>query len=68
MLRIYFERTHKRVSQAGIGRLANIPQPVISQIERGRLRPTADQLARLAAVFKVAPDDLLRDVAMVESR
>lgn len=56
MLRIIFERQHQQISQTAVARLADIPQPTISQIERGRLKPTEAQLARLAAVFKVAAD------------
>ena len=65
MTRLKFERAHRQVSQLGIGRLSGIAQPVISQIENGRLKPTPAQLQRLADVFKVAPDDLLKDIAVL---
>lgn len=65
LLRIKFERQNKQVSQVGIANLARIAQPTLSQIETGRLKPTPAQLQRLAAVFKVHPDDLLRDIAVL---
>lgn len=65
MLRIRFERQNKHLSQRRVGRAARIPQPTLSSIEIGRLKPTEAQLARLAAVFGVKPDDLLRDIAVL---
>ena len=38
--------------------LYKIPQTHVSAIERGTLVPSADVLARLAAVFGLTPDDL----------
>lgn len=64
MLRLHFERSHRKLSQAQVARAARIPQPYVSAIERGRLVPTADELQRLAAVFGVPPGDLLKDVAV----
>ena len=68
MLRIRFERTNQQLSQHAVASAARIPQPTLSLIELGRLHPTPTQLARLADVFKVAPDDLLKDIAVVGSR
>ena len=68
VIRLKFERTNQKLSQTHVGIAARIPQPEVSQIERGRLTPTPEQLQRLAAVFGVKPDDLLRDVAMLEAR
>ena len=65
VLRLRFERHNKRLSQTVVAHLARIPQPTISSIETGRLKPTDAQLTRLADVFKVAPDELLRDVAVL---
>jgi transcriptional regulator with XRE-family HTH domain len=65
VLRIRFERTNRRLSQTCVANVARIPQPALSAIEVGRLRPTPAQLQRLAAVFGVAPDDLLKDVAVL---
>jgi len=62
MLRIHFERTRRGVSQTAIAVAAHIPQPTVSQIERGRLQPTPAQLDRLARVFRLEPEDLLREV------
>jgi len=68
VLRTRFEREHRQLSQQHLARLARLPQSTISQIETGRLRPTAEELARLAAVFNVAPSDLLKDVVIAETR
>ena len=65
MTRLRFERQNKRLSQTGVARVARIPQPTLSSIEIGRLKPTEAQLVRLAAVFGVAPDDLLKDVVVL---
>lgn len=68
MLRLRFERTHRHLSQQGVALLARLPQQQVSLIELGRYQPSPAQLQRLAAVFKVAPDDLLKDVAMIGPR
>ena len=68
MKRTKHERTRpdRRWSQKAVSLGANIPQPTISLIEQGRLIPTPAQLKRLADVFGVAPEDLLKDVVVVE--
>ena len=38
---------------------------ISDEIERGRLKPTDAQLRRLAETLRVAPDDLLKDVAVL---
>jgi transcriptional regulator with XRE-family HTH domain len=63
--RLRFERQNKRLSQTGLVIAAGIPQPTVSHIEIGRLRPTPAQLQRLAQVLHVAPEDLLVDVAVL---
>ena len=68
MLRTTFERKNRQLTQEALGVVARIPQPLISLIERGRYQPTPAQLQRLAAVFDVAPDELLKDVAVLGSR
>lgn len=69
MLRIFHERLDRRLSQTAIARFAQIHQPTLSQIERGRVVPTPDELRRLADVFGVEnPADLLRDVAVLGPR
>jgi transcriptional regulator with XRE-family HTH domain len=63
--RLQYERVRVRKSQVRVARQARVPQPVISLIERGRLVPTPEQLARLAAVFDIKnPEDLLKDVIL----
>jgi transcriptional regulator with XRE-family HTH domain len=65
VLRLKFERQNRQQSQMRVASVARIAQSVLSQIERGRLVPTDDELQRLAAVFGVPPDDLLKDVAVL---
>jgi transcriptional regulator with XRE-family HTH domain len=61
------ERKARRISQQNVEAVTGVPQPLISLIENGRLVPTPDQLERLAAVFNIKPEDLLRDVVVLES-
>jgi transcriptional regulator with XRE-family HTH domain len=68
VLRLKFERQNKRLSQTRLACSAHIPQQHVSLIELGRLVPTPTQLQRLADVFKVKPEDLLKDVAMIGPR
>ena len=65
MLRVKFERQHQNLSQHAVAVVTQVPQPEISRIETGRLKPTPAQLERLAKFFNVAPEDLLRDVAIL---
>jgi transcriptional regulator with XRE-family HTH domain len=65
VLRLRYERTSRRLSQQAVAALSRIPQPAVSAIERGRFKPSPEQLQRLAEVFRVSPDDLLRDVAVL---
>jgi len=63
--RLKFERTSRRLSQHEVSLRARIAQPVVSQIENGRLTPTPAQLQRLAAVCHVPADELLREVELL---
>lgn len=68
MLRVLHERLNRRLSQVAVAALAPIHQPTLSQIERGRIVPTRDELRRLARVYGVSPpSELLKDVAVLES-
>ena len=66
--RCKLERTHRQISQQTVETVSGVPQPVISLAENGRLIPTPEQLRSLAAVFKVHPDDLLKDVVCLGPR
>ena len=68
MTRLKFERISRNLSQHEVARRAHIAQPVVSQIENGRLTPTPAQLQRLAAAYRVPADELLREVAMPRSQ
>ena len=65
MLRLKFERTYRQISQHRLACVAGLHQPQLSQIERGRLRPTPQELQRLSEALGVEPAALLRDVAML---
>jgi transcriptional regulator with XRE-family HTH domain len=65
VLRLKFERTNRQISQSRLALVAGLHQPVVSQIESGRLAPTREQLQKLAAVFGVRPSELLKDVAVL---
>lgn len=68
MTRLKHERRKRRLSQTALGKAAGLPQPTLSQIERGRLLPTDEQLARLASFFDVLPGELLKEVVIIEVR
>ncbi|MBM3820278.1 MAG: helix-turn-helix transcriptional regulator [Acidimicrobiia bacterium] len=65
VLLLKFERINRRLSQHQVATIARIAQPALSQIETGRLAPTPAQLQRLAALFHVAPSELLKDVVVL---
>jgi transcriptional regulator with XRE-family HTH domain len=68
VLRLKFERTNRHISQVTLALVTGLHQPVVSQIERGVLLPTDEQLHRLAGVFRVQPSELLKDVAVLGPR
>ena len=68
MTHVHFERTQRRLSQKAVADLTGICQPTVSHIELGRVHPTPDELRRLAAVFGLAPEDLLTNVTVLEPR
>lgn len=54
-------RTFREVSlmsQEKLSELTNIPAPYISQIERGIMNPSGEQIIALCKVFKIAADVL----------
>ena len=59
MTRLRFERLQRHMTQHDVARRARVAQPVISLIERGRLIPTDDQIARLASVFRIHPPEAI---------
>ena len=67
MLTIEFKRRERRWTQSQVAQLAKINQPLISLIEQGRFIPTPDQLARLGRAFDIAPDDVLKPSAIVDT-
>jgi len=62
MIRLEYERRRARLSQAAIGRESGIHPTTISQIESGRVRPSASELERLADTLGFEGDaNLLAD-------
>ncbi len=59
MTKLEHERKARKMSQAALGLATKMTQPMISQIERGRLVPTPEELGRLAACLGVPQDELL---------
>lgn len=63
MVRIKFERLHRRLSQSSLATAAGIDASDYAQIELGRFIPRPVVLARLAEVLGLSPDvELLRPV------
>ena len=58
-LRLKFERIRRHLSQDQLGRKTGIRQSDISAMERGRLNPTEDELARLANALLINPPSVL---------
>jgi transcriptional regulator with XRE-family HTH domain len=65
--RLKFERTSRKITQQTVETVSGVPQPIISLVETGRLIPTTEHRRQLAAVFGVAPDDLLKEVVVMEA-
>jgi transcriptional regulator with XRE-family HTH domain len=65
MTRLKYERKQRRQSQYTLGKVVGLPQPALSQIERGILIPTRAQLERIAGALAVPPDELLKEVVIV---
>lgn len=65
MTRLKYERKQRKQSQQRLADEVGLPQPALSQIERGILIPTRAQLERLGASFSIAPEDLLKEVVVV---
>lgn len=64
--RLRFERIKRGWTQRQLGDLARVRQVDVSFIETGRLRPTEEQLRRLARALGISPPDvLLRPVKVV---
>lgn len=51
-------RRARTLNQADLARLVGISQQTLSKYESGRLEPSADVLARLAAILGVSARDL----------
>lgn len=66
MTRLKYERRQRRQSQQTLAKLAGLNQPALSQIERGVLIPTPQQLDRLAAIYNLPPADLLKEVIIMQ--
>lgn len=57
LVNLILERRHELVwTQKELAEKAGVGQAVISRIERGRLSPTLDTYARLAAALGLSPD------------
>jgi transcriptional regulator with XRE-family HTH domain len=57
------------LSTGELGQLSGIPQPAVSLIENGRLKPSPRQLEALARTLRVSPPAaLLEDVRLIDSQ
>ena len=59
-----YERIRRGWSQEQLEHLARIPQPQISLIETGRLKPTEAQAIRLASALDIPPGALQDNVEL----
>jgi transcriptional regulator with XRE-family HTH domain len=58
-LRLARLRNERGFTQVELAEKLGIAQPIVSDYERGRLRPHPDMLSRLAAALQVSADQLL---------
>ena len=65
MLRLELERRQARLTQAALGRETKVHPSTVSQIESGRVRPSASELKRFAGAlgFKDDPAHLAEEVS-----
>lgn len=59
MLRLREVREARNLSQADLARLAGVAQCHISDLERGRRKPSFEVLVRLAKALECSLDDLV---------
>ena len=57
---LYELRKKAGLSQSQVARLVGVSDKAVSKWETGRAKPTTDTLRKLAALFKVSVDELLR--------
>jgi transcriptional regulator with XRE-family HTH domain len=62
VFRVKFHRILLGLSQRELARLTHIQQATISQIETGRIVPTADELAAIGRVLGCKPERLLDSI------
>lgn len=55
------QREEKRFTQAHMAFLSGMSQPNYSDIERGKTRPSIDQLKKFSEILGVAVDELITD-------
>lgn len=56
------KREEKRLTQAYLAYLSGMSQPNYSDIERGKTRPSIDQLKKFAEILDVTVDELISEV------
>jgi transcriptional regulator with XRE-family HTH domain len=66
--RLQFIRVDRHISQERLAIVAGVPQPVICLIERGTWNPNPDHLAALGRALHIAPELLLQEVTIPDSR
>lgn len=66
MLRLELERRQARLTQAALGRETKVHPSTVSQIESGRVRPSASELQRFAGAlgFLGDPAHLAEEVSL----
>jgi transcriptional regulator with XRE-family HTH domain len=57
--RLRLARENAGLSQAQVARIMNLHRPTISEIEAGRRRVSAEELAQLSEIYEVSPDWLV---------
>lgn len=55
------KREEKRLTQSYMAYLSGMSQPNYSDIERGKTRPSIDQLKKFAEILKVSVDELISE-------
>lgn len=60
-IRLRAAREQAGLSQGQVAKMLDYQRPTISEIEAGRRKASAEEIARLAEIYDVSPDWLLHD-------
>lgn len=60
-VKLYQLRTQRGLTLAELGNLLGVHNTFVSQLEKGRKLPNAEMILKVADIFSVTTDQLMRD-------